>query len=178
MTSPSGPISLPGQYLENMLAACSAFQTWVGAEDATEAAASIYQEGLPAPSGGADAYTAAQLAALRPYAVIYQDAERRGWRRSRIGEGAWVDAGRLLVVLKQTSTDANDGEPTADANVVFKNTVGSIVSGLCDLRDNSGSGYLMIEEIGIEDGPYWPDKRQSVAQGLWVAMDLFVEWGE
>ena len=42
----------------------------------------------------------------------------------------------------------------------------------------SGNMPLAITAIGILGGPYWPTGKQRVAQGLWIGMDLYVEYAE
>src|SRR4051812_39751424 len=83
--SPTGPVSLPLENLRILLAGCPGFRTWVGAANATEARTRILLVEMTAPADP-QGYTAAELAAMRPFAVI----DEHQLEDDRPGGDAWV----------------------------------------------------------------------------------------
>ena len=177
MTAASGPISIAQEALRTTLAACSAFRTWVSADDATAALKRIHHFTLPTPAAGEGGeYELLELKALRPYAVCFT-AARQGFRYglAAVGNGfEFRGSGRLELRLVQ---NAPHGilEPTAEADLLFRNTIGDILDDMCELAGTGG--YLAFNNIAIEDGPYWPGAAQRTAQGLWQAVELSLDWG-
>ena len=123
MTTPSGSISLAQQNLKVSLADCTAFRTWCGASDQAAALARIHLEGLPDPPEGQQTYTAEQLRALRPYAIV-NTKPAGGFSLALAAFGAHGDydaAGKLEVQIFQNCPATLDNDPSSDANLQFAN---------------------------------------------------------
>jgi len=166
MTEPAGRLMLAQNYLKATLAASATFQTWVEAEDATEALGSIHHDGLPDPTDPDKGYTAAELTALRPYALIWTQ-EQAGFSLARTAYETWQESGRLKLLLIQ-DVPAAIATDIAEADLRWKNTIGQIIDDLAALA--GGAGYLAIARIDLDDGPFRlvPDKQpeQGDAQGV------------
>ena len=177
MTEPAGCLSLAESYLKTMLANVPAFQTWAGAADVAAALLKIHLEGLPKPADGADSHTRAELEAYRPYAVIWM-AEDNGLTLEHDATGAlfgFTDSGRLMLRLEQDCPDGVGDQPSSDANLQFKNSIGLIVDGLCALAGTAG--YLAFERISVFDGPYWAHPDAVPGHGIFQGVELLFEWG-
>jgi hypothetical protein len=177
MTAASGPISIAQEVLRTTLAATPAFRTWTKADDEAAALKRIHHFDLPTPQAGVGGeYTLGELEALRPFALC-GTADQQGFRYGLSAVGAGFEfsgSGRLDLLLVQ-SAPHGVLEPTAEADRLFKNTVGNILNGMCDLAGLGG--YLAFTSIALERGPWWPDSTQIVAQGLWQAAALSLDWG-
>lgn len=177
MTEPAGCLSLAEQYLKVMLANVTAFRTWTETESEEEALAKIHLEGLPKPAADKDCHTRAELEAYRPYAVVFT-GEDNGLTKWHDATGAlfeFVESGRLMLRLEQDCPDGVGDQPSSDANLQFKNTVGLIIDGLCALAGTAG--YLAFERITVADGPYWSHPDAVPGQGLFQGCELLAEWG-
>jgi|GEM_PF-1789324 len=178
MTEPAGCISLAQHYLRQMLANCAAVRTWLGVDDEEGALARIHHEGLPKPADNAVEHTRAELIAYRPYAVVFT-AESGGLTLNHDAGGAafeFAESGRLTVRLYQNCPDEYGDEPSSDANLQFKNSVGLIMDGLAALSGTAG--YLAFDRLGLADGPYWGHPDLVPGQGVWQGAELSIEWGE
>jgi len=173
MTEPADTISLAESFLKASLADCEAFRTWAGAADQAEALERIYYDGLPEPAHGAEEHSLAELQNYRPYAVIYT-AEALGFQKLRVGAEAWQASGRLILRLYQDAPAGADSQPSADANRVFKNCLGAIISGLCDLCGQAG--YLCFNAIRVDEGPYWGQPDDLPSHGVWLGAQLSIDW--
>lgn len=106
---------------ETSLANCWGFQQWAGAANATAAAARIYREGLPRP---VETYDAAQLAALRPYAIIYP-AETGGLRVRRDSAALGMTANGILEIVLSKSVPAISAND-ADLDAILATLAGQV----------------------------------------------------
>jgi hypothetical protein len=172
MTEPAGSVSLAQDRLRDTLAASTAFQTWVGAANATAAAARVYLDDLPEPAGQED-YTRAELEAYRPMAIIETDEEGFTYEHGATGDSFEFDvSGKLRLCLEQSVSEAlaNDN---AELLLQFRNSYGQILDDLCDLAGTPG--YLGIVRMRTY-GPFrmHPDRipRQGDAVWVWVV----IEW--
>ena len=175
MPDPAGGISLAQQYLKATLADVTAFRTWCGAADQAAALARIHHEGLPRPENG-HTHTRAELEDYRPYAVIYT-AEQQGYTRQFVAADDSFDfdaSGRLICVLYQNCGEINGDDPSADSNLTFRNSVGLIIDGLCDLAGQAG--YLGFWRIVLDEPVCWPAKELIPATGLWQRAAFSVDW--
>lgn len=150
MTAPVGAITTVEAMLGGTLSNCAAFQTFVGAADAAEALLRIHYAALPAPADGQQ-YTAAELAALRPFALIWT-SEREGFERRRIAVGTdgfeFGESGRLQLELVRTVPTLGADEP-ALVEREFLNAIGQIIDNLCTLAGQGG--YLAIERLSLDE---------------------------
>lgn len=150
--------------LKTLVAACPAFQTWVDADDATEAAAHVYLVALSAP------------VAARPFAMA-REKEPADHRRPSIAGGShqhFAEAG-TLELLFEDAVAAGDADDHEDAELAFMAHVNAVVA---DMMALAGSGaYLIVRGITIVNGParVHPDARQSDGDYYQVLLD--VAWG-
>jgi len=175
--APSGAMSLQEARLRAMLANCASFRGLTDpALTVTEAYGRIYFEGLPAPTTG-DTYTAAELAQLRPFAVIAMQGTQ-GWDSIATGCSGntfdWEDSGRLTLSIERTPPSNYGDEPTSNANMDFLNRIGAIVTELKELA--GGEEYLGIRRLWVMLGPWWAHPGDFEAEGRWQRIDLGVEW--
>ncbi len=176
----SGSLSLAQENLRQMLAAVPAVQTWLGATDPDTAVATallrIYHEGFPSPAAGQDAHTADDLKTIRPCAVVYTD-EDRGFSQVMEAVGhtfEFQERGKLKLRLYQNCPDSLGDEPTSDANLLWKNTIGAIIDGLCALSGQPG--YLAFHALHVDAGPYWGHPKEVPTQGVWQGVEISLEW--
>lgn len=170
-TSPAHSISLAKQYLKAALAASATFQAWTGSADSAEAAARIYREALPRPDSARE-YTAAELSALRPYAIVgtlgyRSDADAGGAERER-----WA-TGRLLLRLVM-DVPAEAAEDEEELSIQFENVIGGIER---DLYATSGlAGYLDVRGFELP-APYMRTHPDQVnTEGDAVGVEIVIEW--
>ncbi|MFZ5785121.1 MAG: hypothetical protein ACOY3Y_01655 [Acidobacteriota bacterium] len=175
MLAPEGSLSLAQEHLRVMLADAPVFRAWCAAADQAEALAHVYHEGLPAPPDGVE-YSRDELESLRPYAVVFT-AERAGFELLLSGIGETWDynaSGRLILRLRENCPEGFGDEPTSEAGLRWKNTLGGIMQDLAEL--SGGEGYLHVQRVRLEDGPYWPHPNLIPSEGLWLGADLSIEW--
>jgi hypothetical protein len=175
MTTPAGCLSLAQENLRVTLADAAAFRTWCGAADRAAALLRIYHEGLPAPQTG-DTFTREELQQYRPYAVVFTQ-EQAGLTKTLDSIGThyqFAAQGRLKVRLYQNCPAGFRDQPTSDANLEWKNTVGAIIDDLCELAGQPG--YLSFDEIRIDAGPYWSHPQLVPAEGIWQGVELGMAW--
>jgi hypothetical protein len=174
MVAAAGCLSLVQETLRATLAAVTAFQALVDAEDAAQALASIHQDELPAPVDDNE-FSGAELVDHRPYAVIR--TAPGGFHKSRIagGDQFFFDEGGTLELQIVQDTPVSVVKDPAEAQLRWMNTIGLIVDGLCDLAGTSG--YLDITEISLQDGPgrIHPDYRETEGDTQGVVM--LIRWG-
>lgn len=163
------------ELLRVSLANSAAFQTFVGAANATAALAKIYHDAWPKPTTGAT-HTLAEITALRPSAIIYTE-EDQGFTVERDASGAsdWdrKNSGRLVAVLFRNVPEADRNNLTKVATD-FRTTVGAIIDELMD--QSVTAGRLHIQRI-TASGPWRTAKERLQAEGDAQAFELMIEWG-
>lgn len=172
MTAPSGGPSLALDYLKTTLANSAAFQTLVGAEDATEAKASIYLHSLPVPAD-ANQYTLAELTGYRPYALLWT-TRYEGAHEASDSAHRFRENGAMSMQIEQDVASAITTN-NAEVELRWENTIGNIIGELFDLAGQAG--YLAITRISANDGLHrtHPDQYATLGDSQWA--DLEVEWG-
>lgn len=184
LTAAAGTVSSAEEALGRTLAACTAFQGDGG--DETSARQRIFYHALPPPANDGE-YTAAELAAYRPCALIYTDFPR-GYRWHKVGSFAWDDSGRLALELEWTVPEA---VATDEAEVArrFSNWLGTVMQlraneadeqrGLIDLFDlapYADHQFLAGAQIDVVDVT-----RTAIEQvekiGDCIRALLIVHWG-
>jgi hypothetical protein len=175
LTAAAGSISLAVDYLRTTLADSAAFRTWAGAANQAAALARIYYESLPPPANGNE-HTLAELAAYRPYALVWVSPED-GFRKRHISQAAsfgYAQSGTMLFRMLQTVDPAIANDP-AEISRRFINTIGTIFD---EFEDLCGlAGYLAIESMEIDFGPYRGDPDEKTTQGDYIGIDINVSWG-
>lgn len=145
---PTAPTSSAGKargYLRDMIAASSTFQGWVDADDADGAKASIHYESLPLPGSSAEVYSAAEIAAYWPYALIYLDE----YHLRPMATESDRDGGAFVVQFCALAEDSsNDPDETT---VKFENHAMNVLEEIMALREQAG--YLDVGEVQVIEGP-------------------------
>lgn len=187
MTAPSGTPSVVKNAVREMLAKTSAFREWDGAS-LTEAQARtrIYYDDLPLPASGADQHTAAEMASLRPFAVVYFQA-RGGVRWDCDASPRHLRPSGRICVFLETGIPADlvpvgaAAEDTGEVIRRFENWIGRLVSSTnpSDVTFQSQRGTAeLLDFTAIEySGPYrcHPNDVPSQGDHQWAVLEI--EWG-
>lgn len=165
-----GVISLAEQHLANSLASSSRFQEWTDSDNSTEAAAHVYFTSLPEPEDG-DKYTAEELAALFPCALIYTDEQANGSVIRKVGYQTAQGSGVVAFRLYETIDD--ESPPTfSEAERSFKNTVGVVMAEILALSETADC-LAAVEVANSEiyrtekDAVVFLDMQTAVCIVLW-----------
>lgn len=175
MTAPQGSISKAVDNLRVTLADSAAFRSWVGAVDQATALVKIYYESLPPPADKNE-HTFAELVAYRPYALVWTVPDSGFALRHDAHSGLFVynESGLMMIRLIQ-AVDAGIANDPAEISRQFLNTVGTILDQLA--AKAGGGGYLAIEEMELDFGPYRGDPDERSTQGDYVGADVKLSWG-
>lgn len=153
--------------LRLMVASSTAFQSFVDADDATEADAHVYHDALPEPTEG-DVYTPAELDGFFPFAMIYEPQE--GSRSEEIAAGTFGWSGVLTVEL---IGPAELGTPDESARK-FRNVIAGVIDDV--LTQAGASGCLSHFTIERRGGPARTREAAFPISGdLWRG-GFFVRW--
>lgn len=141
------------------------FQTFVGAADAAAALARIHDRVAPWPTNGQE-YTAAELAALYPCAVV--DVGEYGGTNT--GVGAWAARFKAIVTLCEACpTKANLQTAVKD----LRSTGSAILDELQDSASPNDSGCLIFDSSDC-DGPFIPEDYEEEGNPLPVCLDIYL----
>jgi hypothetical protein len=178
--TPSGILSEPIDHARTLLANASAWQSWVGASDATQAKDSIHIGATPPPADG-ETYTQNELANLWPLAIIDLPPDGGGYQVSRNADGVdqqFPESGRVVMAFEDKVPDQHLGSP-ADARLAFFNNLGAVMLDMLQLSgtDDGTNAYLWLRGINILEGPVREDLNEVASVGAyhWVVLDL--PWG-
>lgn len=186
-TSPSGPFAHAKDQLKTLLAACAAFQAWVDADDATEAATHIYFDELPPPAQGSR-YTKAELVAYRPLAIISYPDEG-GHRRRRIAEGYGcpsMSGGTCVIHFEMNAPEDEETEQptrdTAEAIRLMENAIGDVEDDMWELTNTnqpspSTDTYLDLAATDVLMSARRIDPKFVNDDGDHLGLVLRVDWG-
>lgn len=162
LTAASNNMTAAQTNLGTSLANSTAFQALVDADNASEAAAKIFFNALPAPAKGNE-YTLADWNQHKPFGMIWS-AEVRGFRlkRDAFGDGhEFLPAGTLWLKLMQDVPAAVVDE-IAEAERLWENRVIDIAEDLCRL--SGGGGYLDFHTIELM--MLWrPEEKHQITVG-------------
>jgi hypothetical protein len=96
----TGPIDA----LATLVAASTSFQSFVGAANATAAAARVHKLDLPRPEG--ESYTLDELSTYRPLAIVDMERGGGGWEAVEVAKGGGIGrfrtGGRLMLCLERS----------------------------------------------------------------------------
>jgi len=177
MTVAAGTASLAQESLRVTLADATAFRALLSpAMTQAQALARIYLEGLPPPGSG-HVHTKTELEALRPYAIIWTDPSN-GLRMELDAIDSFASHGRLMVRIEQNAPSGLGSEPTSDANLQFRNSIGQIMDDVAALVAPRQAGYLAVTAIDLEEGIYWNHPKVEPAFGVYQGAVLAVEWSD
>ena len=157
------------------LAACASFQELVGVDSAVDAAAFIYHDAWPPPISGRAEHTRAELAALRPSAIIYT-GESQGFTVTRDAAGndsCWNTSGAIHVMLFR-NVPAVDKDNPSKVDTDFRTTVGDILEDMLGLSETAG--YLAANQFTISGPHRTPvNELKDVGDAQWA--EIVVAWG-
>jgi hypothetical protein len=155
-----GGITLAEENLRLTLADCARFRTWTTASDQAKALARIYIDSLPNPPNDADSYSADELVALRPFAIV-MTARQSGYSRGRVATETYPEAGKMAIAFEENvPASLADDVPALERQ--FKNTLGVIIDEMLGLAYQAG--YLAIDLITFS-GPVRCLKDDAVGEG-------------
>jgi hypothetical protein len=157
------------------LANCAAFQSLVGADDATEALERIYHDQLPKPESGKPEHSKAELTTLRPCAIVYTAMGPGGWisQRDAMGDDCWHNSGIIVCVIMRNVPE-EDKEFLSLVDTEFRTIAGNILVQLIELSETEEN--LTCDRIEAM-GPYRTDPKELSAVGDAQSFELVVHWG-
>lgn len=174
MTEPVGTISLVAQTLRVSLADSPAFRDWTGTDNQAAALAHVHKDDLPPPAGTAEAYTPAELSALRPFVLFWfgsmsEDAD------SVSSSFEFSDRGEFTLRFEQ-DVDPLIDDDEAEIVLRFENTLGQILD---DLKGTAGTaGYLAVTGWSWDAAVRREDKDRRTTKGDVVEADVTLRWGD
>lgn len=142
LATPTGPISLIADRLATTLAAATAWADLSG---------TIHPNQLPPPTNGIS-HTGADLAALRPFALIWTTDDGYRAKRTTSGGGICNEFSGSLIIRLERNTPT--GQTPAEVERDWENILGRIINsgdlaepGLLELAGDPR--YLPIDEITL-----------------------------
>ena len=176
MPAPSGSVSLALELLRTTLGASATFRTWTGAADQSAAEARIYKGALPKPVSGKYSHSLAELQTLRPYAIIFEQAEE-GYATRAVAMSdsrVFVSSGSFGILL-EWDIPSNISNDPAEIAIQFRNTYGGIIDAI--EAPASTAGFLDINEMAVEDGPWRSHEDDLEIYGDVKIVMLRISWG-
>ena len=171
-TAADGCITKAEERLRNMLAACTTFQTWVGAATADAAKDSIYYTEVPPQARTEDTTPLAYNVSIRPFALIWTSTSQGFKLHEQLGPSG------LLQVRFEDNARSTD---PAEAERLFLNTIGKIMQS--EDTDNPGllelsitRQYTQIREMEIVS-VFHTDEDDHDTYGDAIAAEMSVAWG-
>lgn len=172
-TTPEGPISVPLAAVEDLLAASTAFQGWVGAANATAAKSRIHVIGLPSPAANRPSYTADELNAMRPFAVLNYDVAEPMTMES-VAQGQFIPNGRILISL-EANVAGGDARDFKEAAYKFLNVVGQVVEQVAAASESGGSP--VVQRVRMRMSPRRAEEKERPARGDFLVTIVGLEFG-
>jgi hypothetical protein len=177
-TAATSSLGKAREHLKAMIAASTAFQTWVGAtgEDAAAkaaaAAGSIWYESLPLPADSAEVYSAEEVEEYWPYALLFSD----GYQIRPIASESWRDGGTFGLQLVGLA-DEDAGNDPNETTTIFENAAMTVLEQMADLFETAG--YLNFTELQVMGGPVRSRPDDIAAGGRdELAITVRIPWGE
>jgi hypothetical protein len=186
-TTAVGTIAVVKDRVRDTLAALTAFRAWQGAAYSVEQAkARIYFDDTPLPPDGQESYTAGQLAALRPFAVVFLATPGGARWSADATPNRCVPSGRIQIYLEEAIPSdlvpaGTAAEDTGEVIRRFENFVGRLIqnesdpSALTFATTRAMAGYFAWKSISW-DGPYRPHPQEVAAQGDHQYGLLTIDW--
>jgi len=174
-TAAASCITKAEERIGDMLAACSAFQSWVGESTAAAAENHIYYDAVPMEDYVEDSQLLAYNESIRPFALIWTGYQQGFTINEMIGA-----SGVVYVRFEQSVPDAaaNDWE---EADRLFKNTLGQILQsgdtdspGLWELSITRQ--YTQITQMRLEQ-LYRTNEDELATYGDAQAAEVSIAWG-
>lgn len=172
-------ISISKGALQSQLSKCARFQLFCGGISEAAALAKIKLDAWPFPldENGVikESYTKEELAAIRPFAMIFGDP-RRGYSLKVAGAPtAAVEAGALQIHLEKAIDPALLADPES-VNRQWDNDLGQIARELIDLKTTDG--MLQVDQEILVQGPFFSTESEQPGQGNFCYGLLSVTWGQ
>lgn len=171
LTDPSGVLSETEENLATLLADSAGFRSWVEATTRAQARVRIHFDELTPPTG--DGYLPADLALLRPYALIWIESLRLNKRGA---PNTFTSNGLLWIRFVENVTDFAqlDRLDPQDVGRRFKNHVGAVLADFVDTSHVAGHYQFEVAE-------YRPTRRahedEVPAQGEFIMCEVSLEFG-
>ncbi len=169
MTDPAGKLSITMETLRDMLASCTAFQTWTGETTAAGAEDHIYLDDLDPPAG--EEYTANEWANVRPFCIISMPS----WGSERIATNTPRFSGTLEIDLVQTVPEAIADDP-AEVALQFRNSMGQILDELLTLDLTAQT--LEIVEVEQRGSVGRTHPKDTATYGDAIGVTFYLRFGE
>jgi hypothetical protein len=171
---PLGPIAGAQDALRLTLAACPTWQALCDASDATEALRRVHTVGLPPPIDGSE-YSLDELTALRPFAIVATSKQRGFLARADAAYG-FNHSGRLDVQIEMGIRDELLADPD-EAEREFLNTLGQIVTELCEQCSGLDTHLSALQSIELASGPFreHPTEKPAKGESYWAILEI--AWG-
>lgn len=147
--TPSGVLSLPLQYLKNLIAASSTFQTVCGVEDAAAAAACVLLFWADEKIAEAELEAIANDETPETHERMPRAVVRHlpGLEHQRSSTTGWVSTGPLHLMFEfPAHTDHDTAGADRQAGIDFQNQIGAILSEMRTLvtTDPGAGPYLAV----------------------------------
>ncbi len=158
----------PQEYLRQSLAASATYRALVGAETAAQALRTIHDDEIPPPADGTE-YSAAELAALFPCAVLWEES----WSHLTVATDAVEESGVVGLVIHFPVTSVIAGSARA-----ISATVRNLFRGITTDLENSANtpGCLHVDKVTMRQ-PWERTRGEDVESiGDVVLLTLSVEW--
>lgn len=161
--------------LATAVANSAAFQSIVGAEDATEAAHRVFGEQVDQPLNG-DAYTKDELAQLFAYAQVYHGIDAP-YGVFLSNTNTYWPFGSTIIFIERLVTDAerNGSDIPSSVERLFKNRIGDLIDEVCAWTRQEGGP--LIRTFEVTDGPGFNAHDRWNSSGMWQGVELTVGWG-
>ena len=174
--TPTSSLAKSYDYLRHALAASSTWQAWTNSDDEDEALSRIYYRAVPENLLPGD-WTADQLAALRPFALIILDPNEGYLRRvSAVGSAFEFDEAASMVL--HVAENYPSRLDAADAEIWFLNKIGGVLDDLCGgiAGDSTSTGRLAISSVRMPLGPERTAEEDLQQFGDAFMVDLLIGW--
>jgi len=164
--TPAGMFSYPLFGLGELIADCSAFQSWVSADDKGAAWSNVHY----IANDDSD-LTGAEALATRPFAIVGFSEETEARRET---EPPTYDHSGTLELIFEAEVS---GDTESDIFLNFTNAVGAIMA---EIETKTGrGGHLLVTKYSLFFGPARPSSKARTNGELdIIAMGFLVEWAE
>jgi len=171
LTSPTNCWTNAEDRFATAVANSAAFQTLVGAANATAAAAQVFFDELDDPLDG-ESFKGRELQDIGSYAQVYCPE----YRKQRGGSSRLDPYGACVLYVSRMITDMqSESELTAELWRTGKNSFGDIADQVVSYLEAQGGPYVMAWEVS--DGPGFNSRDKWATQGAWQGVEITFTWG-
>ncbi len=169
LTAATGYISEMEELCRLTLADSARWRTWCDAADQDEALEHIYIDAITLPTGR-QKWTAKELTALRPYALVYIEPHTR----HTIAVSSYAKFSTVHLIIHDAVDPDNANDPS-EIGRLFKNNYGTVLDEMCVLANQGG--YMPFREVQIAQS--WertpPEQRKSDGDAVAIEFLFTVE---